>query len=313
MTATVTPLAERPDTTPVVGNTRRPRPRPLLIPATAFLVLVTQVPFFVTLYYSFRRWNLLRPDVPQRWVGLRNYVDQLTTDPSIYRTVWHTLLLTGSTVILGLVLGLGLAMLLNGSFPGRALARTLLITPMLVMPVVAGLIWKRLLLDSGSGLLPWLADRLANAQFAPLTDQPMLWIIVILVWQWAPFSMIILLSGLSSRDPSIVEAATVDGASGWALFWYITLPHLRSYLAVAFLLSTVLVLPTFGIVYVTTAGGPGYATTNLAFAVYQQAFTNYSVGAASALALINVILVIVALTGLVRVMGGHLVRGEEIK
>ena len=292
---------------------KHPRPRGLLIPAILFQVVVTQIPFVVTITYAFRQWNLLRPDSEQHWVGLKNFKDLATNEPSLVKTVWQTLLLTGSVVVVSMLLGLLLALFLNQRFPGRGAVRTLLITPMLVMPVVAGVLWKRLLLDSGSGLVPWLAEKFGHDGYAPLTASPMLWIVIILVWQWAPFSMLILLSGLSSRDPNTVEAASIDQAGPLQIFLHITLPHLRSYLAVSFLLSIVLVLPTFGVIYVTTAGGPGYSTTNLAYAVYQQAFANYSVGGASALALVDAVFVIIALTGIFKVMGGHLVRGEEIK
>jgi sorbitol/mannitol transport system permease protein len=289
------------------------RPKGLVMPAIAFLVVVTQVPFVVTVVFAFRSWNLVRPQDGQRWVGLQNFADLAHAEPSLLRTVAQTVIMTVVTVGLSTLIGLGLALLLRSPFPGRALLRTVLITPMLVMPVVTGVLWKKLVLDTGSGILPWLARELGNAGFAPLSQHPMLSVIVMLVWMWSPFAMVILLSGLSSVDPSSVEAAQMDGAGPWSAFRYVTLPHLSSYLSIAVLLGLILVLPTFGVIYVTTAGGPGYATTNLAYAVYQQAFANYSIGAASALALVDTAFVILALTGLMKIIGRTIVRGEVIK
>jgi sorbitol/mannitol transport system permease protein len=288
------------------------RPRGLVLPAILFLVVVTQVPFVVTVAYAFRSWNLLHPENGQHWSGLANFAALAHAQPNLLRTTWQTIVLSVSTVALSAVIGLGLALLLRSPFRGRGLLRTVLISPMLVMPVVTGIIWKRLVFDTGSGILPWVAQRLGDRGFAPLSEHPMLAIVTMSVWEWTPFAMVILLSGLSALDPTTTEAARIDGAGGWQLFRHIILPHLSSYLSVVVLLGLILVLPTFGVIYVTTAGGPGYATTNLAYAVYQQAFANYDVGAASALALTDAVLVIVALTGLMKLIGNRIVRGEVL-
>jgi sorbitol/mannitol transport system permease protein len=292
---------------------RRARQRGLVLPAILYLIAVTQVPFIVTVYYAFRSWNLLLPRRGQHWAGIANFTGLAHAQPSLQQAIWQTVLLTVSTIILATLIGLALAMLLKSPFPGRALVRTALITPLLVMPVVTGIIWKALVFDTGSGILPWIAQQLGDHGFAPLSRYPMQVVITISVWQWAPFAMVILLSGLSSLDLTAVEAARVDGAGTWQIFRRITLSHLSSYLAVVVLLGLILILPTFGIIYVTTAGGPGYATTNLAYAVYQQAFTNYDIGAASALALTDAVFVIIALTGLMKIIGTRIIRGEVLE
>jgi sorbitol/mannitol transport system permease protein len=275
--------------------------------------VVTQVPFVVTLAYAFRSWNLLHPENGRHWVGLANFAGLAHAQPSLLRTTWQTVVLSVSTIAIATILGLGLALLLKSPFRGRGLLRTVLISPMLVMPVVTGIIWKKLVFDTGSGILPWVAQQFGDRGFAPLSEHPMLAIITMSVWEWTPFAMVILLSGLSSMDPATTEAARMDGAGEWQLFRHIILSHLSSYLSVVVLLGLILVLPTFGIIYVTTAGGPGYATTNLAYAVYQQAFANYDIGAASALALTDAVLVIAALTGLMKLIGKKIVRGEVLE
>lgn len=291
-------------------NSPNLRPRGLLVPALAFLLSITQIPFFVTVYLSVRSWNLLRPDRGQHFVGLRNFADLATIEPSVFKSVANTLVLTVSTVLISTIIGVALSTWLNHRFFGRAAVRTLLLTPMLIMPVIVGQIWGRLFLDPGNGVIPWAANRFFGIRFTPLSQYPMATVIFISVWEWTPFAYLILTSGLSALDPSIVEAARVDGANKWQLFRYVTFPHLTNYLSITLLLGTVLILPTFGVIYATTAGGPGYATTNLSLAVYQQLFLKYSVGGASALALVNVVLVIFAMTGLVKLLGNLLVRNE---
>jgi sorbitol/mannitol transport system permease protein len=286
------------------------RPRGLLIPALAFLISITQIPFFVTLYLSVRSWNLLRPDQGQHFVGFKNFIDLIHIEPSVVRSVATTLVLTISVVILSTLLGISLAIWLNHKFAGRAVVRTLLLTPMLLMPVIVGQIWGRIFFDPGNGLVPWAANHFFSIRFTPLSQFPLATVIFISVWEWTPFAYLILTSGLNALDVSTLEAAKVDGANRRQLFKYVTFPHLTSYLNITLLLGTVLILPTFGVIYSTTAGGPGYSTTNLSLAVYQQLFLKYSVGGASALALLNVILVIFAMTGLVKLLGNILVRNE---
>ncbi len=289
------------------------RPKGLLLPAMLFLISITQLPFFVTLYLSVKHWNILRPDQGKKFVGFENYVDLAHVEPSVFVSIENTLALTISTVLISTALGLALAAWLNNKFLGRALIRTLLLTPLLIMPVIVGQIWGRLFLDPGTGLLPWVARKIFNISFTPMSQYPMVTVIIISVWEWTPFAYLILTSGLNALDRSVVEAATVDGANRHQLFRYVTFPHLTSYLNITLLLATVLVLPSFGVIYATTAGGPGYKTTNLSLAVYQQLFLKYNVGGASALALINVVLVVGAMTGLIRLLGGILIRNEVLK
>lgn len=286
------------------------RPRGLLFPALGFLVSITQVPFLVTIYLSIHHWNLLKPQEGRGFVGLQNFRDLTTIQPNAFLSVGNTLTLTISTVLLSTLMGFLVAIWLNHSFPGRAFVRTVVITPMLIMPVIVGEIWGRLFLDPGSGVIPWLTNNLFSHRFLPMSQFPMATVIFISVWEWTPFAYLILTSGLNALDSSTIEAARVDGARARQVLRYITIPHLTSYLNITVLLGTVLILPTFGVIYATTAGGPGYATTNLSLAVYQQLFLKYSIGGASALALVNVVLVILAMTGLVKLLGNLLVRNE---
>lgn len=309
MTATVAPMggAFRPAHRPQVHRT----PRGLLVPAIVFLFVVTQFPFLLTIYYSLRSWNLLTPGRGQHWVWAENYVT-LLTDRNIVESMVRTIGYTASVVAFALLLGLTLAFLLHRRFRGRAVTRTLLLTPMLIMPTAGGLVWKNMLLHPVYGALPWLLGLLGFRGVDMLSQQPMVAVILIGIWQWYPFMMLILLAGLASLDEEQLEAARIDGADWWQGARYVVLPHLSSYISVGILLGTIFILPTFDTLFIATSGGPGFATTNLAYAVYKLAFANFDIGLSSALGIINAVFTIVAATLLVRVAGRLLVRSEVL-
>ena len=208
-----------------------------LLPALIFAIILTQIPFVFTLFYSFQQWNLLRPESRQ-WVGLDNY-GKVFTDPLFRNAVVNTVVLTVSTVLLSLVVGLAFALILDQKFLGRSVARTLLITPFLVMPTAAALVWKTSMYNPVFGLINWFLAPFGVGNVDWVSQFPMLSIIIVLTWQWTPFMMLIILAGLQSQSPEILEAARVDGASGWAIFRRITLPHLRQFLELSVTLGAI--------------------------------------------------------------------------
>lgn len=263
-----------------------------LLPALVFLILVTQLPFVVTLIISFMNWNSLSPD-KTGFAGFENYATVLS-DPDLRQAIFTTILLTVSVVLASLLVGLGLALLLDKKFIGRGLARTLLIAPFLVVPVAAALIWKHALLNPVygliNGILTWawsLFGSAAAPQLDLLSQAPLLAVIVSLVWQWTPFMMLILLAGLQSRPMDTVEAAQMDGATPWAIFRHLTLPHLRQYLELGGLLGAIYIVQNFDAVFTLTAGGLG--TANLPYAVYQTFYFANEYGLASAAGVMVVI------------------------
>lgn len=278
---------------------REPR-RWLSAPGLLFLVLVTQVPFILTIYYSFRGWNLLRPE-SNTFVGIRNYV-RILQSPDFYQIIWNTIVLTGSVVIITLIFGLLFAMLLNRPFRGQGVARTLLITPFLMMPVVTGVLWKNILLDPVFGFSAFILNAFGMPAYSVLEQLPMASVVLIVSWQWIPFVMLILLAGLQSLPESAVEAASIDGAHGFTMFRYIVLPHLRTFIEIALLLEVIFVLNVFGIIFVTTSGGPGIATTNLPYEIYKEAFSRWNIGKASALGVFAVILANIVVLVFLRVL-----------
>jgi len=266
-------------------------PKLFLLPPLLYLLLVTQVPFVITLYYSTQSWNMLRPDIGIKFVGFQNYV-RLLSDPVFLIAVKNTFFFTGAIVVSSVVFGLPIAILMNRDFPLRGLCRTLIISPFLVMPTISPIIWKNMIFHPVFGLLPYLFSLLKISQVDMIAKYSRLSIIIITAWQWIPFMMLILLAGMQSLPKEITEAARIDGANATKEFFYIVLPHLRVHLLIGALLEIILILPLFDQIFMTTYGGPGFATINLMFDAYRVAFQEYQIGAAASLGVINVIIII---------------------
>ncbi len=264
----------------------------LSAPGLIFLVIVTQVPFAIAIYFSFTNWNLLRPNSRGflGWDRMWRNFRRILANPDFYTVLWNTVYLTISIVIVTFLVGLLFALLLNRPFLGRGVARTLLISPFLIMPVAAAVLWKNVLLDPSFGLSAYLLKLVGINNFYLIEAFPMLSIIGIVSWQWTPFVMLILLAGLQSLPESTIEAARIDGASGIPMFRYIILPHLRRFIEIALLLETIFILNVFGVIFVTTTGGPGIRTTNLPYQIFLEAFSRWNVGRASAYGIFAVIL-----------------------
>jgi sorbitol/mannitol transport system permease protein len=208
-----------------------------------------------------------------------------------------------------LVIGTLFAVLLDRKFLGRGVIRTLLITPFLLMPVVAALIWKQQMFSSLFGVLNKGLGFLGFSSIAFISDHPLGSIVTVLVWQWTPFMMLIILAGLQSQPSDVIEAANVDGASAWGIFRQLTLPHLRRYLELGALLGSIYIVQAFDAIDVMTGGGPG--STNVPYYVYQQSIGGgFRYGAASAYAIVVVIFAIIIATFALRVLSS-LFRDEE--
>jgi len=287
-----------------------------LLPALVFTIAITQIPFLVTIAISLLNWNVLQPG-DKDFVGLGRYssfagLDNFATvftDSRLRAAVINTVVLTASVVVVSVLIGLGLAVLLDRRFPGRGVARTLLIAPFLVMPVAAALLWKHAIYNPDYGLLNGVLNwiwRLFGADEGPVVDwvsgYPMPAVIAALVWQWTPFMMLILLAGLQSQPTDVLEAARIDRASGPQTFRYITLPHLRQYLELAILLGSVYIVQTFDAIYTITQGGPGTATTNLPYEIYLTMFRKYEYGEAAAAGVVVVIGTIIVATFALRLI-----------
>jgi polyol transport system permease protein len=304
------------DVTLAKGRTGDPyssawRRRLPLLPALVFTIAITQLPFFVSIYYSFTdlkdRTQSLIPE-PTEFVGIDNY-RQIFSDPFFRQAMWTSVKMTVLAVVLSLVLGTLFALLLDRKFTGRGLVRTLLITPFLLMPVVAALIWKQQMFSSLFGILNKGLNFLGFDSVAFISDHPLGSIVTVLVWQWTPFMMLIVLAGLQSQPSDILEAANVDGASSFGVFRQLTLPHLRPYLELGALLGSIYIVQAFDAIDVMTGGGPG--STNVPYYVYQESIGGgFRYGSASAYAIVVVVFSIVIATLALRLLSS-LFRDEE--
>ncbi|MGA9595699.1 MAG: sugar ABC transporter permease [Acidimicrobiia bacterium] len=278
-----------------------------LLPALIFTIVITQIPFVMNIWFSLTEWKIT-PPVPRAWTGLSNYAT-LFTNTFFRSAVWVTALMTVAAVVLSVLLGLGIAMLLDREFFGRSVVRTLLITPFLIMPVVAGLIWKDQIFHSLYGVLNWILTTVGFHSIAFVSKMPTWSIITVLVWQWTPFMMLIILAGLQSQPQDILEAARVDGASAWGLFRNITLPGLRPYLELGALLGSIYLIQVFDHIKVMTGGGPG--STNVPYFVYQRSIGGgWDFGQAAAYSTVVVVATIILATYGLRLLGGLLPKEE---
>ncbi|WSU47027.1 sugar ABC transporter permease [Streptomyces sp. NBC_01092] len=256
------------------------------------MAIVTQLPFLATLVISFLDWNALRPD-ERGFAGFENYT-QVLSDPASRSSLLTTVQLTAGVVLLSLVLGLGAALLLIGKFHGRALVRTMFITPLLLVPVASALVWKHALYNPEYGLLngvmTWFWSLFGSGsppQLDWITSAPLSSVAVSLIWQWTPFMTLILLAGLQSRPIDAIECARVDGANDWQIFRYLTLPHLQRYLELGILLGSIYIVQNFDAVFTISSGGLG--TANLPYTIYQSFYQGHDYGRASAAGILVVI------------------------
>ena len=269
---------------PGVSRAEGWRRRGPLLPALIFMIVVTQIPFLFTLYYSTLSWNLVRPG-SSRFVGLQNYVD-VVKDSVFWQVAINTVVIIVATVLISVVLGLLLALLLDRVFLGRGVVRTLLITPFLVTPVAGALMWKTAMLAPVFGIVNWI---LPGEDIDFVSRFPLSSVILALVWQWTPFMMLLILAGLQSMPRDILEAGRVDGAGAFQLFRELTLPHLRRFIELGAVLGAIYLVNTFDQIYMMTQGGPGTASANLPFYIYQRAFLGFDIGQAAAMGVVVVI------------------------
>ena len=279
-------------------------PRVLLAPAVVTLFLWMIVPLVMTIYFSLIRYNLMQPG-ETGFNGLANY-EFFLTDPSFATAVVNTLLLLSSVIAITVVGGVGLALLIDAPFPGRGLVRVLLISPFFVMPTVNALLWKHMMMNPIYGVLADLWRFFGAEPWDFMTDWPLASVIVMVAWQWLPFATLIFMTALQSMNREELEAARMDGANYLQQLRYLVLPHLARSIAVVIMIEMIFLMSVFAEIYTTTGGGPGDASTNVAFLIFKQALLNFDAGVASAGALFAVVLANIAAVFLIRLIGKNL-------
>ncbi len=275
-------------------NTTQPPPRgrrgvwSLNTPTITILFLWSLVPLLMTLWFSFRRYNLMAPD-RIGFDGLGNY-RYLLTDPGLALAIWNTILLLGAVLAITIGLGTVLAVLFDQEFFGRGIARVLVLAPFFIMPTVSSLLWKNMMMHPDNGFIAFLMRSVGLKPIDWFAVVPLTSIIIIVSWQWLPFALLTLLTAVQSLDAERKEAARMDGAGPIAMFRYIILPHLGRAIAATTMIETIFLLGIFAEIYVTTSGGPGFASTNLSFLIYRYVLQEYDIGGAAVAALLAIVL-----------------------
>ena len=264
-----------------------------MAPAAAVMIVALAYPIVYMIYGSFHSWNASQRIGEAEWVGLRNYVT-LLADPNFHESVWVTMRFAALVVSLEMVLGVGLALLLDRNIRGMSVLRTIFILPMMIAPIVVGLMWRymyhpsvgifnRALKSLAFEPVPWLSD----PQWAFAS------IVIADIWQWTPFIFILALAALQSLPKSVLEAARIDGASEWQQALYIKLPLMMPVLVIAGLLRLIDAFKVLEVILVMTNGGPGLSTEILSLRIARTTTEFRELGVASAMSVYLLILLLV--------------------
>ncbi|RUU88088.1 MAG: sugar ABC transporter permease [Mesorhizobium sp.] len=276
----------------------------MMAPSVVLLFVWMIVPLVITIWFSFQQYNPLNP-VRDGFVGFSNYA-LFYSNPAFLQSILNTLTLVVSVLLITVIGGILLALLIDQPMWGQGVVRILVISPFFVMPPVAALVWKNMIMHPQYGVFADIARFFGAQPIDWFGQHPMLAIIIIVAWQWLPFATLILLTALQSLDGEQKEAAEMDGAGFISRFIYLTLPHMSRAITVVILIQTIFLLSVYAEILVTTNGGPGYASTNLPFLVYQKALLEFKIGQASAGGVIAVILANIVAFFAMRAVGKNL-------
>jgi multiple sugar transport system permease protein len=259
-----------------------------MLPVLIFLIVVAVAPTTVALIDSLRHLALTSFTAKGEFIGLKNYRDLLGHDTKLLTAVWHTTIFVVIVVPIEFVGGLALALYLNREFRGRRLAITLIMIPTVTAPVVIGLVWFLLLLPS-FGFLTQILNSIGLFTATGVFSDPttaFAALIFIDIWEWTPFVMLIMLAGLSAMPQAPIEAATLDGASGWQILRHVQLPLLKPLIVIALMLRTIDASKIFDTVFILTGGGPGDSTEMLSTYAFRTNFMNWNLGYGASICLV---------------------------
>jgi multiple sugar transport system permease protein len=259
-----------------------------VVPTIVFLILINIFPLFYSLILSFADYSAVSAR-PPNWIGIQNY-RELLRDPHVWESLYITLKYVIISVSGQLVVGFGVALLLNRNIPGKGTITTLLLLPMMMSMAIVGLFWK-LLYSPSWGIINYLIG-LQNFVWISNADVALLAIAITDIWMWSPFVMLLSLAGLSAIPKHLYEAAAIDRASRWFTFRRITLPLVTPLLLIAVIFRTMEAFKTFDLAFIMTGGGPGTATELIAIKLYNMAFPQWQTGKSCALAYILLIMII---------------------
>ena len=287
-------------------SNRKVFPWVLMAPTLIILFAIGVYPFIYSLYIASQNVVLSRPFNPRFFVGLYQY-QAVLHDPQFWQALWITLWFTVQAVFIEFWLGLGLALLFQRQLRGASVIRIFILIPMILPPLVAALIW-RYMFYPGPGLATYyvggLTQWLGWGQIPVLSDPKIALqtLIFVDVWQWTPFMFLMMAAGLALIPRQPYEAAEIDGASAWRVFWTITMPLLRPAILIAVVIRTMDAFRTYELIVVMTRGGPGNATTTLNVYLTKTGLEFFDASKAAALSLIMMMVIIVMSFIFIRVL-----------
>ena len=275
----------------------------MIAPAAALFLTVGTGPLLYALYASMHSFPS-EADAAPEWRGAGNFVD-LARDPQFLKSMGVTGTVTVLAVALQLGLGFALALVLNRVHRGRGLVVSLLLIPSAIAPIVAGIAWW-MLFSARTGPVNALLELagIPPVEWTVTMPWALITIVTALVWQWTPFVAVILLGGLTTIPPSVVEAARLDGAGAWSTLRHITLPYLRPFFLVAGLLMIIEMVRLYEVPFYLTQGGPGNETVLSGIYLFKLAFNFRNFGGASAMALLFVVVLTAIASLYVRLVSG---------
>ena len=279
---------------------KRLTPWMFVAPCLIVILLVTIFPVLYSLGLSFTKWEISLQEKP--FIGFGNYIELFET-----ARFWHSLLITGIVVVVGvgteMFLGFSLGQMLVGELRGKRFIVAALLLPVMVMPVVVGYTW-RLLWDAQYGpinqIIGWIIGRPFTYTWLAKPATAMVAILVTEIWQWTPFMFLVFLSGLAVLDQEVFEAADIDGASGWDKLRYLTVPLMRPIIIVALLIRGLDALKFFDVIFTLSGGGPGNSTETLSFYIYQVGYQFFRLGYGAAASFVLLVILVVLLTYLLK-------------
>ncbi len=258
-----------------------------VLPTVILLLALNIFPLFWTIYLSFTNFRANRPNADVDWVGISNY-QRVLSDEAVWESMRYTAHFLCWSITLQLLLGFGLALLLNRKFRTHSFWTTAILLPMMLAPAVVGTFWKYFF-EPQYGIFNYIVSFFGGPKsFTMLGDVTLSpWAIILVdTWMWTPYVMLLLLAGLKSIPPYIYEAAEIDRASEWTKFWRVTLPMVMPFIVLAVLFRAIENFKMFDLVDQLTSGGPGAITELASIRLKREAFEKWRTGYASALAII---------------------------
>lgn len=246
-------------------------------PTVVYVIFWRILPFLYTLYLSLTSWNFIYDTYPT-YVGFENYI-KILNDVEFWKSLWVTVTFTSAAIIIELIIGTALAVLLDKKIKGKNFFRISILIPMVLTPVVVGTIWY-ILFHNSLGPINYILSFFGfkGINWLGTSETALISIIISDVWQWTPFMFLLIYSALQVIPEEIYEAAKVDGAKGFQLFRYITLPMIKNIVYISLILRSMDAFREFDKVFIMTGGGPGNSTEMLSILVYKSAFRYFNIG-----------------------------------